>query len=177
MGDNAGWIDQLLANLDRSGPSGRATYKFLKEKRVRVELHEQPTGARWTATGRIQLHPRYAEGPPDAAYPLSLIVHEACHLQQAMWKALSVYGEWQAWQEQFSFHKALFGSYHEVPHKNEIIEELMSISSGWDRSGLDRARKLMRVYAGNAYRVDLLPLYPLPAEIMFWISGRVPRAP
>lgn len=50
----------------------------------------------------------------------------------------------------------------------------MSLPLGWERETLKRARGLMRAYAGKGYRVDLLPLYPLPAEIRFRLTGRQP---
>ena len=45
---------------------------------------------------------------------------------------------------------------------------------GWDRAVLSTARDLMREYAGRAYRVDLLPLYPLHRELAYVLTRRVP---
>jgi len=122
-------------------------------------------------TGLILLHPRYAAGEPDSPYPLSLIIHEVKHLQQGWITALSVQGELEAWQEQFRFLKALTGYYNELPYRDEIIRDLMSFSSSADRQALSQARDLMRAYAGDNYRVDLLPLYPLDKEILFLLTG------
>jgi len=165
-------LDQLLIELGRSGPQGQVTRKFLAERRVKVSLCDQPTAARWTLAGNIQLHPRYASDAPDAPYPLSLIVHEARHLQQGLFTALSVYGELEAWQIQFSFLKLLTGDYHSDPEKKLILNELISLGLNKDRKLLSRAVTLMKAYAGNSYRVDMLPLYPLPEENLFLITRK-----
>jgi hypothetical protein len=170
----AAWLDQLLDNLKRSGPEAAEALRFLRQHRTRVGVHEQLTGARWTIGRRIELHPRFAQGSPDDPQALSLIIHEVRHLQQGPLVALSVYGELEAWQLQFAFLKSLTGHYHYDPRRNEIIEELMSLSLGWVRSLLQQARALMQAYAGKAYRIDLLPLYPLPAEIIFRATGKGP---
>ena len=166
------WLDDLLPELNNSGLQGQAAYQFLIEHKVKVSLHDQLTGARWTITGNIELHPRFANGPSDAPYPLSLVVHEVRHLQQGLFSALSVYGELDAWQVQFSFLRSLTGQYHPLLNKNLIIEELMSLSVVLDRKSLKRSILLMKAYAGNGYLVNLLPLYPLPREILFLLTRK-----
>lgn len=166
------WLDQLLTELGHCGPQGQAALQFLTEQKVKVSLHGQPTAARWTLLGNIELHPRYAEGASNAPYPLSLIVHEVQHLKQGLFTALSVYGELDAWQTQFSFLKSLTGSYHSNSQSNALLNELISLDLNNDRQVLVRARNLMRAYAGRGYRVNLLPLTPLPREILFFISRR-----
>lgn len=166
------WLDLLLIELGRCGPQGQAALQFLVKRGVKVSLHDQPTAARWTLAGNIQLHPRYANDAPEAPYPLSLIVHEVRHLQQGLFTALSVYGELDAWQIQFSLLKLLTGHYHSDPEKKFILEELISLDLNKDRAGLSRAAALMKAYAGNKYRIDMLPLYPLPEEILFLITRK-----
>lgn len=170
MTDHSAWLAQLLVNLDRYDPEGQATARFLAEHHVKLSLHDQPTGARWTMGGNIQLHPSYADGPSDATYPLSLIVHEARHLKQGFITALSVYGELEAWQVQFAFIKSVTGHFHEQPGSAQIIEELMSLPLTGDRTALRRARSLMKAYAGRHYRIGLLPLYPLHKELVFRLT-------
>jgi hypothetical protein len=166
------WLDQLLIGLGHCGPQGLAALQYIEERRVKVTLHDQPTAARWTLSGNIQLHPRYASGAPDASYPLSLVVHEVRHLQQGLFTALSAYGELEAWQVQFSFLKLLTGHYHSNSEKNVIINNLMSLCLNKDRRMLARAVTLMRAYAGKGYRVNILPLYPLPDEIIYLIKRK-----
>ncbi len=161
------WLDQLLIELGRCEPQGQAALHFLKVRGVKVSFHDQPTAARWTLAGNIQLHPLYATGAPDAPYPLSLIVHEVRHLQQGIFTALSVYGELEAWQVQFSFLQSLTGQYHSNIKLNSIINDLMNLKLKEDRKILTRAISLMKAYAGKGYRVNMLPLYPLPREILF----------
>ena len=172
MSDRFLWLDQLLVNLDHCGSEGGAALKYMRDHRVKVSFHDQSTAARWTFDRRLELHPRYADSAPDAAYPLSLIIHEVKHLQQGFFTALSVFGELEAWQLQFSFLKSFTGSYHSNRKSNEIIQELMLLPLNGNRDALIQARQLMQAYAGKQYRADLLPLYPLPKELMFNLFRR-----
>lgn len=161
-------LENLIARLDSTGPVGLAAQEFLRTRRVRVGFHSQPTGARWTAFGQIDLNP---SSMTDESYALSLIVHEVRHLRQGIFGALSVCGELEAWQEQFAYLKSLTGKFSASPRHDAIIAEMMTLSLS-SRADLARARALMHAYAGKKYRINLLPLYPLWREILFWISGR-----
>ena len=172
--DQSSWLSSLIENLERSGPEAAAALQFMRRRRTRLGVHDQPTGARWTIDRQIQIHPRFLELSPDDPYALSLVIHEVRHLQQGFLTALSVYGELDAWRLQFSYLKSHLGRFHADPRRNSIIEELMLLPLGWDRNVLAQARTLMRAYAGKRYRVDLLPLYPLHAEALFWIAHRQP---
>ena len=176
MNDTRVWFSQLQLELGRCGAQGQAAMQFLTERRVELAVHDQPTGARWTLNRNIQLHPRCLEYDPGDPYPMSLVVHEVRHLEQGFFTALSVYGELDAWHIQFSFIKSLAGRVHRDPDKSVILEDLMSLDLNWDRKMLAKARGLMRSYAGNTYRVDLLPLYPLPREILFRVTRRSPAS-
>ncbi|MEW6030394.1 MAG: hypothetical protein AB1554_13055 [Chloroflexota bacterium] len=169
MMETAAWIDQSLRRLDLAESRGAAAANYLRRHRVRLGFRDQPTAARWTIFGGIQLHPRYALLPPDDPYALSLIVHETRHLQQGFFTALSVMGELEAWQEQFEFYQSLTGKYAPVTALEPIIAELMTLSPT-DRAHLRRARELMAAYAGPKYRIYRLPLYPLGREIRYWLK-------
>ena len=166
--DDVSSLDKLLARLDETGPEGRAARDFLRARRVRVGLRPQPTGARWTVLGGIQLSPSQLA---DEAYALSLIVHEVRHLKQGILGALSVRGELEAWQEQFAYLKSLTGRYSSNQRHQAIVEKLMELSLD-NRADLQRARQLMQEVGGKKYRIDLLPLYPLGQEIWFWTTKR-----
>ena len=162
-------LEKLLARLGETGPQGRAARDFLLARGIRVRLRSQPTGARWTAFGHIELSPSQLA---DEAYALSLIVHEVCHLKQGILGALSVRGELEAWQEQFAYLKSLTGRYAALPRHEAIIEEMMTLSLD-SHIDLQRARALMREYAGKKYRINWLPLYPMGREIRFWITKKL----
>ena len=168
------WSAQLVANLERFGPQAAEALQYIQQHATRVSVHDQPTGARWTIDRRIEIHPRFATLPPDDPYALSLIVHEVRHLQQGFSVALSVYGELDAWQLQFALINSWTGRYHADGHKNEILQRIMSLHLDWDRVALEEARHLMQAYAGKQYRVDLLPLYPLPSEARYRLFGKPP---
>ena len=95
---------------------------------------------------------------------LTLLIHEVKHLQQGLFRALSVYGELEAWQLQFRL-------YHQLTGKpmHPAIAEMISLPLEYDRTVLCRARDLMQAYAGKGYRSDLLPLFPWGKEIKYWL--------
>ncbi len=172
--DHSAWVHDLLSELDNFGPESKAAAAYLRGHKTRVSVHGQPTGARWTADRRIEIHPRYASLSPDDPYAISLVIHEVKHLQQGVFTALSVYGELEAWQLQFRFLKWVTGRYHADPVKRGILEDLMSQPLGWDRSVLGRIPGLMQAYAGKGYHIDWLPLYPLHREILYRTARQKP---
>jgi hypothetical protein len=170
----ATWIDEMLDELGLAGEAGLDAASYLRTHGIHVRMRAQSAGARWTPCKMIELHPRYLQGPPDAPYALSLVVHEVQHLRQGVVKALSVQGELEAWQAQFRFLAGLLGGFASVPGMNLQIQDLMGLSLEWDRDVLRRARALMRAYAGPRYRVDLMPLYPLHHEFLHFLGRRAP---
>jgi hypothetical protein len=174
LNDPAGWVTSLLNNMHGSDPEAATAAEFVRRRRTRVSVRNQLTGARWTIDRRIEIHPRYAELPPNDPYAISLMIHEVRHLQQGMLTALSVHGELEAWQLQFAYLKRETGQYHGDPFRETVIEQLMHLRLNWDRVVLENARSLMRAYAGRKYRIDLLPLFPLPSEIRYRLTRRTP---
>jgi hypothetical protein len=167
---NASWLETLVARLEACGPVGQSTREYLRQRNVTLRVRPQPTGARWTVLGRIDLHPDFTTGKDDA-YALSLIVHEVQHLRQGWLTALSVHGELEAWQIQFEFIKSLTGKYDPDPTHEKIIADMMALTL-IERADLKQARVLMQAFSGKQYRIDLLPLYPLGKEIRFRLTGR-----
>ena len=156
-GSGCGRSSPILAAAPHQGGPAQSVYRCALDDRRRIDLH-----------------PRFAQGSPADPHALSLVIHEVRHLRQGPSIALSVYGELEAWQLQFGFLKSLTGHYHSDPQPNHMLGELVALALNWERPVLQQARRLMQAYAGKAYRIDLLPLYPLPAEIMFRISGKRP---
>jgi len=171
----AEWEKFLLDQVALTGADGRVAAEYLREKKVKIGFRRarSAVGAFWSLSGNIFLNDRYYTKKNDLTDPylLSLVVHESRHLQQGIIKALSVYGELDAWQVGFRVFKEITGCYPAHP----AVEELMTLTPGWDRHILQRARILMRMYAGVGYRIDLLPLFPLPDEIRFRLFGIFPR--
>jgi len=165
------WKENLLDAVTQLGDEGRAAVEFLRARRIKIGFMQvRPNvGAFWTVFGNIRLNSLYYtyETPFDELRIKTLIIHEARHLQQGLITALSVYGELDAWQLEFGIYYRIKGKY---PHA--AIAELMKLPLGYDRSILKEAARLMQTYAGKGYRVDLLPLFPLPREIKFWMTGR-----
>jgi hypothetical protein len=165
------WKENLLDAVTQLGEEGRAAVEFLRARRIKIGFMQvRPNvGAFWTVFGNIRLNSLYYtyETPFDELRIKTLIIHEARHLQQGLITALSVYGELDAWQLEFGTYYRIKGKY---PHA--AIAELMKLPLGYDRSILKEAARLMQTYAGKGYRVDLLPLFPLPREIKFWMTKR-----
>lgn len=164
-----------METLGESGPLGAAAAQYLRDHRIRISVRKQSAGARWTADRRVEIHPRYAAGVADTPYALSLLVHEVQHLQQGPLRALSVYGELDAWRVQFNFLQSLDAPIPGTDRQQLAIRQLLDMPMGWRRENLFDARALMREYAGKSYRVDLLPLYPLHLEVLYWLTRRVPE--
>lgn len=175
MRDRKSWVAELLRELAGAGPSGRETAQYIRDRKIRIGVRRQSSGARWALGRHIDLSPRYLDGPPGSPYALSLVVHEIQHLKQGPLTALSVYGELDAWQVQFRFLLEVAGGYTGVPGQAMVIRDLLQLPLGWDRAALQAARGLMQQYAGKVYRADLLPLYPLHHEILYWVFRRHPE--
>lgn len=165
------WKDNLFDAVIQLGEEGRAAVEFLRARRTKIGFQRvRPNvGAFWTVFGNIRLNSLYYtyETPFDDLRIKTLIIHEARHLQQGLITALSVYGELDAWQLEFGIYYRIKGRY-----PNAAIGELMKLPLGYDRSVLKEAARLMQACAGKGYRVDLLPLFPLPREIRFWLTRR-----
>lgn len=168
------WREAALAHLSEANADGRAATDFIRARGTRIgfRVQNQATAALWTLGGGIYLNPLYysLDTPPNHPRLLALIAHEARHLQQGLLTALSVYGELEAWQVDFRIYRELSGS-----SLAPALDELLSLPLAFDRAILRRACDLMQAYSGKGYRIDLLPLYPLPQEIRFWL-GLLPPA-
>jgi hypothetical protein len=165
------WKESLLDAVTQLGEEGRSAVNFLRVRQTKIGFKQvRPSvGAFWTVFGNIHLNSRYYtyETPLDDLRIKTLIIHEARHLQQGLITALSVYGELDAWQLEFGIYYRIRGSY---PHA--AIAELMKLPLGYDRAVLRQAAHLMQAYAGKGYRSDLLPLYPLPREIKYFLTRK-----
>jgi hypothetical protein len=165
------WKESLLEAVVEIGEEGRAAVDFIRRRKTKIGFKQvRPNvGAFWTPLGNINLNSRYYnyETPFDQLRIKTLIIHEARHLQQGLMTALSVWGELDAWQLEFGIYHRIQGQY---PHA--AVAEIMKLPLGYDRTVLKEAACLMQTYAGKGYRVDLLPLYPLPREIKYWMTRR-----
>lgn len=163
------WRESVLTQLAELSGEGREAADFLRARRSRIGFRaaRRNVGAFWTVFGSVYVNSRLytAEDSLSNLYLLTLIIHEAWHLRQGFFKALSVYGELEAWQMQFR----LLGQ-HGGNVSHPAIKELLALPLGWDRANLARAQGLMRTYAGRGYRADLLPLYPLGDEIRYRLN-------
>ena len=163
------WKDTLLDAVAQIGEEGCNAVDFLRKRGTKIGFKNvRPNvGAFWTVFGNIRLNSHYYnyETPLDDLRIKTLVIHEARHLEQGLFTALSVYGELDAWQLEFRI-------YHRVKERypHSAVAELMTLPLKYDRAVLKQAVTLMQSYAGKGYRADLLPLYPLGREIKYWVT-------
>lgn len=169
----AAWSQNFLLSLEQFGEEGQIAASYLRARKTYIGFWKvrKNVGAFWTPLRTIHLNTAHYSLQTNPADPrmLTLLIHEVKHLQQGYITALSVYGELEAWQLQFSlYHQKTSAKMHPA------IKKLLLLPFGWDRIVLQQARELMQEFAGKGYRVDLLPLYPLGKEIRFRLFGQTP---
>jgi hypothetical protein len=167
------WLELYLEKVSSSCEEGSLAVDYVRAQKTRLGFRRvrKNVGGFWTLPGNIRfnsIHYTY-ESTLENPRAWTLLIHEVRHLQQGPLTALSVYGELDAWQFEFHAYKRLV----QTP-LHPILEEILSLPLNWNRENLRCARNLMQVYAGKGYRVDLLPLYPLPKEINYWLTRRQP---
>jgi hypothetical protein len=167
---------QIKWDIAYSSEEGEQMVAFMDENETEILFNPQKhTGAGWKF-GDIYLDSDNYSLDPDSKnyllglrthdyhYALSLIAHEAKHLEQMKWRffvfgyggALSVYGELEAWQVQ---NKVLTGL-GETLDTNRIQLDLISLD--FDIDNLRDARYWMgKDDPGYAWRLQWLPSYPL----------------
>jgi hypothetical protein len=168
------WFAQALAALRDLGAVGQASVDYIRRHRIRLGFSRQKhSGASWFDWRRLRygvfLSMRHAGKRPDNRYLCSLLAHEVKHLEQGLREALSVRGELVAWQVQYDV-------LTQPPAKtlSDAWKELRALDSG-SRADLRQAQVLMKEVGGPGYRIDRLPLWPLPAEAAYRLIAAVRR--
>jgi len=164
--------ENVLSQLLKQGKVGAETVIFLRNRNVHLSFNKQKnSAAAWTLSGNIRLNVDVFpyDSEIDEPYLLSLIVHEARHLQQGLLTALSVYGELDAWQVGFNFYKEMTGKPLEP-----VLREIIDLPLNWSRVNLKEASRLMKKYSPG-YRIDLLPLYPIQHEVIWGLTRKEPK--
>jgi hypothetical protein len=162
--DKQAWFEQALTILERSGPIGRASVDYIRRRGTRLGFSRQRgSGASWFDWRRLRfgifLNADYADRPSGDPWLCSLVAHEVRHLEQGLLEALSVHGELTAWQLQFD----VLQTFAAAP-AGHTWRELRALDPA-SRADLERGRELMKALGGPEYRIELLPLLPLPAEL------------
>ena len=162
--------DDLLIYIPPDDPDAAPLLAFLRRRRVRVGSRRMARhiGAFWLPGGWIVLNTRYWQpGQPVTPELTGLFLHEVCHLRQGVTTALSVYGELEAWQLGFRYTYR-----HTGGTPPPVLRDLLALPLARDREVLREARRLMQVYASEAYRADLLPLFPWGDELRWRLGWR-----
>jgi hypothetical protein len=168
------WFARALTALRDLGPIGQASAEYIRQHRIRLGFSRQKhSGASWFDWRRLRygvfLSMRYAGRKPDNRYLCSLLAHEVKHLQQGLLEALSVRGELVAWQLQYDI-------LTQPPAKalRDAWQKLRALDQG-SRADLKQAQGLMKEIGGPGYRIDWLPLWPLPAEVAYRLTAAARR--
>jgi hypothetical protein len=151
------WREAVLANLVAGGPVCQGMAAYVTEHEIPIGFAKQPTGARWTPGGEIELSTAHFSLASDPANPqvLGCVVHEAKHLQQGVALALTVLGEVGGWRAEFQARQEV-GS----PITDSHWIAIAQTDEHPTRRALRQARDEMVAAAGRRYLVWLLPLRP-----------------
>lgn len=176
--NRTGWEVNALTMLKNGGKTGARAVKYVTDKKVKLGFAKQTTGAKWTVQGMligpqvIELSEKQAAAVRTGKDPwtISLIAHEAKHYEQGLAKALSVYGELEAWQLQLKVLRELG-----APPTHPALLAIEKLKLSHDEPVLKRAARLMKKY-DPAYRIDLLPLNPLSLGSVMGSLGDLLRA-
>jgi hypothetical protein len=168
------WFEQALTTLRDLGSAGQASVDYIRQRRIRLGFSRQKhSGASWFDWRRLRygvfLSMRYAGKEPDDRYLCSLLAHEVKHLEQGLVKALSVRGELVAWQLQYDI-------LTQPPARplSDAWKQIRALDPG-SRADLKQAQVLMKAIGGPGYRIDRLPLWPLPSEAVYRLVAAVRR--
>ncbi len=169
------WLEGIQTALERTGAHGMEAARFLREHRTRIGVRQQSAGRAGPSTAGLRLIPdtcRMAASPPTPSALSSTRSVTFGRGRSRRFRSMANLGPGES-------SSAICGS-SGVPapgsaHQKELIDELLALPHGWNRIGLSAARRLMREYAGKAYRIDLLPLYPIQYELAYALTGRAPR--
>ena len=156
------WELSALTKLKTSGKIGARAVQYIADNKVKLAFAKQTTGAKWTLQGMtigppiIEINSKQAQAVLSGAdaWSISLIAHEAKHYEQGLLKALSVYGELEAWQLQMKVLRELG-----APPTHAALLAIEKLKLSHDEKTLKQAARLMKKY-DPGYQIDLLPLNP-----------------
>lgn len=170
----AAWFERSKSALRDAGSVGRASWETITRKRMTLGFSGQKySGGMWFDWRRLRfgifVNTVYADRSPEDPHMVALLAHEAKHREQGIVEALSVRGELVAWQLQYDVLKELSAEPTSAPWR-----EIRSLDPA-ARQDLKRARVLMKRIGGPGYRIEYLPLLPLPAEVVHCLKSVIKR--
>jgi hypothetical protein len=152
---------KLTERLSSScGDIGQWTQDLIHRKKIQIgcKRHGHGAAASWDVFNprRIWLDDEYRDvgalSADQFAEMLSLIVHEAVHLDQPFFRRLTVIGELEAWQTGFRVFRQLAGRY-----PNALAARMMELPLQRHKSNISLTRQLMKQF-NRAYLAEwLLP--------------------
>jgi hypothetical protein len=163
------WELEVFYQLRNAGPNGIHAADYLFNNHVSFDnlSHQNGTGAAWQLNGTISFPDNPDHSLPSADDPITaaLIAHEAKHLEQGPWDALSAYGELEAWQVGFRVGTILNNN---VNPWGSYANKILDLPLSHNRLNLIRAVFLMERYEngprliGNNYPLGWLLLLSHP---------------
>jgi RHS repeat-associated protein len=142
-GYSAWEAEALSALYSEGGQERRHAVGYMVQHDVHLSFRQEVQPAAWRP-GHIYLDSdKYDPGSdPTDPYMLSLIAHEAVHLEQGVLIALTIPGEVQAWQIGYTVYRTMTGRY---PGNRAAATNIMSLHpSHMSAEELRNARRWMR---------------------------------
>jgi len=170
MMQQAEWLEKDFDKGASPSPEGKEAVDYVRAHKTHVGIKRgRKSFAAFTIFRRFYLNSVYYtyDNSIDNPNTWALFVHEVQHIKQGVFTSLSIYGEMEAWQIQFRLYKKFVNQ-----PINPELEELLTLPLNMERANLRHARELMIKHAGKGYGANLLPLYPFPKEIVFWLTRR-----
>lgn len=173
------WEKQsLLEIFNNGGPDGVFGVEYITKRNIHIKVGHRldlrgiigKVSAWYVEDEYIVLNPRkYSlEKMPDE-WGLSLIVHEAKHIEQGVLKAFSIYGELEAWQVGIRVAERLGYNYAGRSQRNEKIKRLPL-----HENSVDKFAEIIKENSPGYYRgLQLLPRLPNPN----WLGFKIPFLP
>jgi hypothetical protein len=167
----------LLQNVTSFSSQGAAAAAFLQQQNTGFGYFPQAkSGAGWTIFDNMILKPGVNLNSP---YDISLVIHEALHLDQGILTRFSVYGELLAWQLQYQAYYDGSGKYlgeqgtefydAADPGKYFNLWRQLSLLDPNSPQDLATAQQLM-VDISPDYRAKSLPLEPVTKTISRYVT-------
>jgi hypothetical protein len=155
---------KVLLNLLEAGSDGIHAAEYLLFNNVDFDNRiSQPfgTGGGWQFDNSITFPDNAPLPSPDAAFTLSVVVHEVKHLEQGHSVALSAYGELEAWQTGFKMLKRLQGGM-----LSDTQQAILDLPLNHDPVNLITTVNLMEVdqqggYLGGYLLYLTIPYFPV----------------
>jgi RHS repeat-associated protein len=180
-GSDSDWEEQVFQNLyDLGGPEGMHAVDYMLQNDVHLIFNQETQPAAWHPwSNDIYLDSDQYSLASDPANPymLSVIAHEAVHLEQGgLPKAITLAGEVEAWQIGFTVYQTMTG---QLPSGKDPLAagNIMTLdANNLSQSDLENTRQWMTDF-DSGYRSDLLLPWAEDSDAYKLFTASIPYIP